>query len=112
MSEWFDVAPVSDFPAGHSHLIDVDDVMISVFNINGEFFALEDKCTHNDSPLLGCGLDPDEIINGDTITCPRHGARFCIRTGTALNPPAFEAILCFPTRIENDIVQVRDDRWD
>ena len=46
------------------------------------------------------------------MVCPRHGARFCLRTGSALTPPAYDAIDTFPTRIEAGVVQVRDDRWD
>ena len=112
MSEWFDVAPVEEFGPGDSRLVDVDDVMIAVFNLNGEYFAIEDVCTHDGSSLLGTGLDMDELLDGNEIICPRHGARFCIKTGAALSPPAYEAITIFPTRVINDTVQVRDDRWD
>jgi 3-phenylpropionate/trans-cinnamate dioxygenase ferredoxin component len=46
------------------------------------------------------------------VICPRHGARFCIRTGKVLAPPAYEDVVVFPVRIEAGIVQVRDERWD
>ncbi|MGZ8215504.1 MAG: Rieske 2Fe-2S domain-containing protein, partial [Methylosarcina sp.] len=49
---------------------------------------------------------------GDEIICPRHGARFCVKTGEVKAPPAYEDIASFPVRIENGRVQVRDDRWD
>jgi len=51
-------------------------------------------------------------IEGSEIVCPRHGARFCIKTGAALTAPAYEATATFPVRIENGVVEVRDDRWD
>ena len=86
--------------------------MIAVFNLSGEYFAIEDVCTHDGSSLLDSGLDTDELLDGNEIICPRHGARFCIKTGAALSPPAYEAITKFPTRINNGTVQVRDDRWD
>jgi 3-phenylpropionate/trans-cinnamate dioxygenase ferredoxin subunit len=51
-------------------------------------------------------------VEGDVVICPRHGARFCIRTGKVLAPPAYEDVVVFPVRIEAGVVQVRDDRWD
>ena len=112
MSAWTDVAPVSDFGPGQSRLISIDGVAIAVFNLDGSYYALQDVCTHDGSPMLGCGLDPDEVIEGDQIICPRHGARFCIRTGAALTPPAYDPTPCFPVRIREGMVQTRDNRWD
>ena len=51
-------------------------------------------------------------VEGDEIICPRHGARFCVRTGAALSPSAYEPVHCFPVRVVGGIVQVRDDRFD
>jgi 3-phenylpropionate/trans-cinnamate dioxygenase ferredoxin component len=51
-------------------------------------------------------------VDGDEVICPRHGARFCIRTGEALSPPAYEPVPTFPVRVTDGMVQVRDDRWD
>jgi 3-phenylpropionate/trans-cinnamate dioxygenase ferredoxin subunit len=51
-------------------------------------------------------------MDGDQVICPRHGARFCVRTGAALTAPAYEPIECFPVRVEQGIIQVRDHRWD
>ncbi|MBI4005625.1 MAG: non-heme iron oxygenase ferredoxin subunit [Gammaproteobacteria bacterium] len=112
MSDWIDVAPEAEFGPGQARLVEADDVMIAVLNLNGEYYAFEDVCSHDGSPLLGCGLGTEKLIDGDQIICPRHGARFCIRTGAALTPPAFEPIACFPVRIANSMVQTRDDRWD
>jgi len=110
MPEWFSVAAQTDFSEGQSRLIEVDDKIIAVFNLSGQYYALEDVCTHDGSPLLGCGLDPADLIEGDQLICPRHGARFCIRNGEALTAPAYEPITLFPVRIYNGIVQVGDDR--
>jgi 3-phenylpropionate/trans-cinnamate dioxygenase ferredoxin subunit len=51
-------------------------------------------------------------VDGDQIECMRHGARFCIRTGAVMAPPAYEPVAKFPVRVEGGVVQVRDDRWD
>lgn len=112
MADWIDVSAEAEFHDGESRLIDCNDVMIAVFNLKDQYFAIEDVCTHDGSPLLGCGLDPVDLLDGDQIICPRHGARFCLRTGEALTPPAYEAVTTFPTRVENGIVQVRDHRED
>jgi 3-phenylpropionate/trans-cinnamate dioxygenase ferredoxin subunit len=106
MAEWVTVAKADDLPPGESRVVDVDGTRIAVFNLNGEYFAIEDVCTHDGGLLTGGVLDGDQII------CPRHGARFCIKTGAALTAPAYEPTATFPVRIEAGQVQVKDDRWD
>jgi len=106
MAEWVDVASVDELKPGGCKVVDADGTAIAVFNIDGGFFAIEDVCTH-DGGELACGT-----LEGDQIICPRHGARFCVRTGEALSAPAYEATAKLPVRVENGMVQVRDDRWD
>lgn len=106
MSDWVDVAPESELLPGQWRIVDVDDVEVAVVNVGGEFFAIEDVCTHDGAPLMGGALEDHQVI------CPRHGARFCLRTGTALTAPAFEPVATFPVRVEAGMVQVRDPRWD
>ncbi len=106
MTDWVEVAPAEELPPGSHKVADVDDVMIAVFNIDGEFFAIEDVCTHDYGQLTG------GEIEGDQVVCPRHGAKFCIKTGEALSPPAYEAVSTFPVKMEEGKVYVRDDRWD
>lgn len=106
MSNWFDVAPAADLSPGDYRVAEVDDVLIAVFNVDGTFYAIEDVCTHDGATLTG------GPIEGDQIACPRHGARFCIRTGAVLSPPAYEDIATFPVRVHNGRIQVRDNRWD
>ena len=87
-------------------VVDLNDIEVAVFNLAGEYYAIEDVCTHDGSEIsTGC-------VYGHAIECPRHGARFDIRTGEVLEPPAYEPVRTFPVRIESGIVQVRDDRWD
>jgi 3-phenylpropionate/trans-cinnamate dioxygenase ferredoxin subunit len=106
MSEWINVARTKDLPAGTYRSVDVDDTAIAVFNVDGEYFAIEDMCTHDGGILTG------GTVNGDQVTCPRHGARFSIKTGAALSAPAYEPVKTFPIRVEGGMVQVKDDRWD
>ena len=106
MSGWITVARAADFAPGTWRVADVEDTQIVVFNIDGNYYAIEDVCTHDGGRLTG------GEIEGDQIVCPRHGARFCIRTGEALTAPAYEATAKFPVRVEDGEVQLRDDRWD
>ena len=112
MSEWTDIAPVKEFGPGQARLVNIAGVDIAVFNLTGQYYAIEDVCSHEGSPMLGCGLEPEDVVDGDQIICPRHGARFCIRTGAALTPPAYEPLATFPVKIANGMVQIRDNRPD
>lgn len=106
MSGWVKAALPSELAPGQWRVVDVEGTQIVVFNIDGDYHAIEDVCTHDGGQLTG------GEIQGDQIVCPRHGARFCIRTGEALTAPAYEATAKFPVRIQNGELQVRDDRWD
>lgn len=106
MSDWITVAAVGDIAPGRCKVVDVDGASVAVFNLGGEFHALEDVCTHDGGELAS------GAIEGDQVVCPRHGARFCIRSGEALTAPAYEPTAKLPLRIENGQIQVRDDRWD
>lgn len=106
MSDWVSVARVEELLPGQWRTVDVDGTRIVVFNIDGEYYAIEDVCTHDGGQLTG------GHVEGDQIVCPRHGARFCIRTGVALTAPAYEPTSKFPVQVVNGEIQVRDDRWD
>ncbi|KLJ01029.1 non-heme iron oxygenase ferredoxin subunit [Luteimonas sp. FCS-9] len=86
---------------------EVTGVPIVVFNLDGDLYALEDQCTHEDFALSGGGdFDPGEA----TIECVLHGAKFDVRDGRALCAPAYEPVAKFPTKIEHGGVWTRDDR--
>lgn len=99
MSDFIKVATVDEIPVNGSKLVEVDDVRVALFNLNGEFYAIEDVCTHDGGPLV-----EGTIVNGCEVKCPRHGARFDIRTGEAISFPAFEPTASYAVRIEgNDV---------
>ncbi len=106
MADWTDVAKTDDFPPGSYRTVEIDDVQVAVFNLDGNYHAIEDVCTHDYGCLTGGDWE------GEQIVCPRHGARFNIKTGEALTPPAYEAVATLPVRVEDAMVQVRDNRWD
>ena len=106
MTEWVTVARAGEIPPGAFRIADLDGTPIAVFNLGGEYYAIADVCTHDAGQLTGGAVEGDEIV------CPRHGARFCIRTGAALTAPAFEPTATFPVRVDDGDVRVRDNRWD
>ena len=97
MNDFIKVATVGDVPVGGSKLLEVDYVRIALFNLDGTFYAIEDMCTHDGGPLV-----EGDVINGCEVMCPRHGARFDIRTGEALCFPAFEPTTTYEVRVEGD----------
>lgn len=104
MADWIDVVAVDEFAPGTSRTVEVDGAWVAVFNLGGEFYAIEDVCTHDGGDLATGEID------GDVIVCPRHGARFAIKTGEVLSPPAYEDLPTFPVRVEGGKVQVKDER--
>jgi 3-phenylpropionate/trans-cinnamate dioxygenase ferredoxin subunit len=106
MTQWTAIARVEDLPPGSYLQMEVDGVIMAIFNVDGRYYAIEDICSHEAETLSGGKLD------GLEITCPRHEARFSLLTGEALSPPAYEPIATFPVHLENGIVYVRDDRFD
>lgn len=97
---WQPVAPVSSIPPGDYAQTEVDGALVAVFNIAGEFYAIDDICTHDGGELAGGALEDHMVI------CPRHGARFCLRTGAALTPPAYEPVRTYATRVVDGVVEI------
>lgn len=101
MTNWFDVLPAAQIPPGTHHVIVAEGIAIAVFNIEGEFYAIEDSCTHQGLPLSDGFQEEDKII------CPFHGAKFCIKSGRALSSPAYINLKTFDTRLVADMVQIK-----
>jgi 3-phenylpropionate/trans-cinnamate dioxygenase ferredoxin subunit len=99
------VGALDELPPGTMRLVEHGPLRVGVFNCDGEFHALEDRCTHDDGPLCQ-GLWDAEVC---TIACPRHGATFDLRTGRALTLPAYLPARTFPVRVADGIVTVELD---
>jgi 3-phenylpropionate/trans-cinnamate dioxygenase ferredoxin subunit len=97
-----DVCPVDELPPGHVKIVFAGSLAIGVYNLNGEYFALEDRCSHDDGPLCEGDFDAEEGI----AICPRHGANIDIRSGRALTLPAVEPVDTFGVLVEDGLVKV------
>ena len=106
MSDWVDVDAVYNLPEGSVSLVDVDGIEVAVFNIGGHYYAIQNVCTHDGGTLA------EGEVAGIEIECPRHGARFDLRTGMVTAPPAYVDVTLFAVRIHDNHVQVRDERND
>ncbi|MBI2884822.1 MAG: non-heme iron oxygenase ferredoxin subunit [Candidatus Omnitrophica bacterium] len=101
MEEFVTVAKTSDVSPGHVKYVEVNGVAIALCHVDGQFFAVGNVCTHDGGPLSGGTLDDH------AIECPRHGARFDIRSGKVICLPAPIPIPTYDVRVEGDVVKVK-----
>jgi len=101
MSGWVDIGSLEELQTTSRLEGDLDGYRVRVASVGGTLYAFEDRCTHDDSPFDDAPIEDSEII------CPRHGARFCLRTGEALSPPAYEPLRIFEVRATEGRVEVR-----
>jgi 3-phenylpropionate/trans-cinnamate dioxygenase ferredoxin component len=97
------VGPVEELPPGEVKIVRAGELAIGVYNLNGEYYAIEDRCSHDDGPLAEGDFDVEEAV----AICPRHGARFDIKTGRALSLPAYQPVEAFEVFVEDGLVKVR-----
>jgi len=98
--EFVQVIEAGEIEPGGRIVIEIDGEPIALFNVDGKFYAIGDVCTHDNGPLA-----EGELI-GYQLICPRHGARFDIRTGKALILPAFVDTPWFPVRVVDGWIEV------
>ena len=100
VSDFVTVAKVNEIAPGTVKVVRVEDAPIGIANVDGEFYAFADVCTHDDGPVAEGKLD--EYV----IECPRHGAKFDIRTGAVLQLPAVVPIPVYDLKVEGDEIKV------
>jgi len=97
-----DVCPVEELPPCSVKIVYAGAIAVGVYNLNGEFFALEDRCSHDDGPL--CEGDWDEELC--RVICPRHGSAFDLATGTPRSLPATEPVATYSVRVVDGSIVV------
>ena len=102
-----DVGATSELPPNSVKIVNAGSITVGVYNLNGEFYALEDRCSHDDGPLCEGDWEPEACV----VVCPRHGSRFDLESGIPMSLPAFEAVPIFPVSVREDgviVVEVPD----
>lgn len=97
---YFSVCAGNEIPVGDKIFIEILDLPIVVYNIDGEFYAIADLCTHSE-----CALGDGELA-GYEVICPCHGARFDVRSGKVISLPAIKDVANYPIRIVNDMLEI------
>lgn len=100
---WVDVCPAEELPPGRMKLVGGSELYVGVYNVGGELYAIEDRCSHDDGPLCEGDWDAKRGI----VVCPRHGANFDLRSGRPLSLPAYQPVATYPVRVdEQGMIQV------
>lgn len=101
MTDFIKIATKEELADGEMKLIEVDDQLVILFRIGDQFYCLDDVCTHDGGTLS------DGELTGCEIECPRHGARFDVRTGEVVCMPATQATVCHETQVNGEDILVK-----
>ena len=97
-----DVCPVEELPPGEMKIVTAGLVSVGVYNLDGTYYAIEDRCSHDDGPLAEGPFDADAC----TVECPRHGSLFDLTSGRPKTLPAYQPVTTYPVTIEDDTVKL------
>jgi 3-phenylpropionate/trans-cinnamate dioxygenase ferredoxin subunit len=100
VNEFVTVARTDEIAPGTVKVVRIDDEPIGIANVDGEFYAFADVCTHDDGPVA------EGTLEDHCIECPRHGARFDIRSGAVKQLPAVVPIPVYDLKVENGEIKV------
>ena len=93
---------MDELPPGSVKIVRAGSIAVGVYNLDGEYYAIEDRCSHDDGPLAEGDFDAEDAV----VVCPRHGSRFDIRTGRPLTLPAYEPVDTFAVVVDDGRVKV------
>lgn len=100
MAGFMKVAKTEDLEPGQGKLVEAGGKKIALFNVDGDYCAISDTCTHQGGPL-----SEGELV-GKEVTCPWHGAVFDVTSGEVLGPPAMEGVACYNVRVSGNSVEI------
>jgi len=100
MSNLVKVATVDELPPGERKFVDFAEVTVAIFNVNGQYYAIEDVCTHDGGPLA------DGNLFGHEIECPRHGALFDVRDGSVVTMPAVVPVTAYQVTVKGQDIYI------
>jgi 3-phenylpropionate/trans-cinnamate dioxygenase ferredoxin component len=102
VSEIIEICPRSELPPGHMRLVEWEDLEIGIFNCAGTIYAIEDRCSHDNGPLVEGELNEERC----TIECPRHGSEFDLKTGKPITLPAYVPVDTFRVILDDDMIKL------
>jgi 3-phenylpropionate/trans-cinnamate dioxygenase ferredoxin subunit len=94
------IAKTTDVQEGRGTLVELEGLRLALFCVDGEYYAIDDRCTHAEGSLA------EGDIDGHMVECPLHGARFDLKTGQAMAAPASEPVRTYPLHVEGDEIQL------
>src|SRR5579864_5462212 len=97
---WIPITKAENIPSRQGRAVTIDGKDLAIFNVNGRFLAVDNRCPHKGGPLS------DGIVAGTTVVCPLHGWRFDLESGLAARATAPACVTVFPTRVEDGIIFV------
>jgi nitrite reductase/ring-hydroxylating ferredoxin subunit len=100
MAGFVKVAKTEELAPGQGMMVEAGGKKIALFNVNGDYYAIDDTCTHHGGPLS------EGELAGREVTCPWHGAVFDVTTGEVLGPPALEGVASYNVRVSGDSVEI------
>ena len=100
MAQFIKVASAGELAPGSTKQVEVDGKTIALFNLDGNYYALENECTHRGGPLA------EGYVKGESVTCPWHGAQFNIKTGAVVGPPAAKDVVKYNVRVQGNEIEV------
>ena len=100
MAEFRKVAKAEEIPPGQGKTVEVGGNQVALFNVGGTFYAINNVCSHAGGSL------GEGFVEEDQVECPWHGARFNVKTGEALTPPAFEKVASYKVRVSGPDVEI------
>lgn len=102
MTQWITICKTSEILPGEYRCASLGNLLIAVFNVDGQYYAIEDVCTHDGGELTG------GCVDGFIVECPRHGAQFDVRNGQVVAPPACVPLRTFSVLLKDGMVWVED----
>jgi 3-phenylpropionate/trans-cinnamate dioxygenase ferredoxin subunit len=97
------VCPVDELPPGEVKIVRAGELAIGVYNVGGEYYAIEDRCSHDDGPLAEGDFDPERLV----VICPRHGSEFDLTSGRPLSLPAYLPVDTFEVIVDEGLIKVK-----
>jgi nitrite reductase/ring-hydroxylating ferredoxin subunit len=100
MGKFVKVGQASELSPGQAKYVEAEGKQIALFNVGGAFYAIDNTCTHTGGPLA------EGMLEGEEVECPWHGARFNVKTGTVLGPPAGSNVASYPVRVNGADIEI------